>query len=98
MATLFERLAGTSGEKIGIHAFSGALAEFFRGEYTGAQVVSMFELTPEQTTDAVWLRDKIAGHPNEVKFLRIFKDVLYLAETGVGYTTQAEFVARMNKE
>jgi len=103
MATLFERLSGIglgeeSGEKMAIHAFSGAINELRRGKFTGPQVTAMFDLTPAQVTTATTLKDYIVAAPDKNMFMRVFKDCLYMAESGVAYLTQAEFVARLQTE
>jgi hypothetical protein len=104
MPTLFERLSGigltgeVNGEKMSIHSFCGAINEVRRGKFTQAQVVAMFALTPEQVTTATVLKDYIVAAPDKNMFVRVFKDCLYMAESGVAYLTQAEFVARLQTE
>lgn len=81
--------------KIPIHAFTGMLSEFERGYIAGYQIVEAFDLTPEETTDAIGVRDLIAQATNKTLMLRIFKDCLYLAEGQYAYTTQPEMNARL---
>jgi len=105
MADLFERLSGINlvegDDKLAIHAFTGAINELRRGKITGAEITAMFNLTSEQVTAALVLKDLIVAAPQKAEFMRVFKDVLYLAETRTDdskYGTQALLVARLQEE
>lgn len=108
MATLFERLAGVNlpveptvnETKLGIHPFSGALNELRRGKLTGADIANFFDLDAAQQTDAIALKDLIVAAPDRTEFMRVFKDWLYMAESGTDaqYLVQANFVTRLQTE
>jgi hypothetical protein len=103
MATLYARLSGVGliegeGGKIAIHSFIGALYDFQSGYLTGQQVVQIYNLDAAQTTQAQALKDLIAAAPNKALFMRVFKNCLYMAESGDYYLTQPELIARLQAE
>lgn len=106
MTTLFDRLVGLnlqdSNGKMGIHAFCGAIDEFSRGYETGANIVSAFDLTEDQTGSAIALKAMIDAAPQPVVFMRVFKNWLYIGEMstdpGSKYLDQAQFVQRLQNE
>ena len=92
MSTLFERLSGIGldpdlGEKIPIHVYSGAINELRRGKVTGVEIAAMFNLDASQVSDSIALKDLIVAAPNKTEFMRVFKDCLYMAESGYAYLT-----------
>ena len=108
MATLHERLIGENlpsnpaadETKIAIHAFLGALHEFTRGKLTGGEVVSMFSLSAAQQTNALTLKALIDAAPDKTRFMRVFKDWMYLGETGTDarYLSAANLLTRLQEE
>lgn len=86
MANLVERLVGQlteaeSADKIAIHAFMGAMNEWQRGKVTGAEVIAAFSLTAAQQTQATTLAGLWGAAPDKTRFMRVFKDLMYLGET-----------------
>jgi hypothetical protein len=103
MATLYERLTGVgleadSNAKIGIHAFISGLYEINRGYLTGADLNSYFDFTEDQITTVQTFISYVNAAPDTEKFMRVFRDISYLAETGAAYQTQQEFVQRLQAE
>ena len=106
--SLYHRLAGTKYAavdaelevpKISIHAFTSALHEFSLGHINGLDLLAMFDISEDdEITEAVWLRGKLNSAGDKKQFIRVLKDVLYLAEGGYAYKTEAAFVARINEE
>jgi phenolic acid decarboxylase len=105
MTTLFQRLGKInlpahqevvvlSDQKIGMHAFTAAITEFFYDEFTGADVKAMFNLDDGQTIDAIRIKSLIQDAPDKVAFMRNFKNVLYLTEGKYAYIVEAEFWTR----
>lgn len=82
--------------KIPIHTFCAMLNEYKKGFVTGPEMISMFNITQEELADANWLMGKVNNANSIEAFLRELRDILYLAESRTAYTTQAEFVARIN--
>lgn len=56
---LYARLIGTESPRINGHAFMGAMAEWERGNLTGAQIATMFELSAGEQTEAQTLFNQI---------------------------------------
>lgn len=85
MATLFERVVGLDGEKIAIHPLRGLASEIFRGYRTIDDVVVVFSLTADQTTDLQRLLAIAASlsADNARRFIDWLFDLFALAEVGV---------------
>jgi hypothetical protein len=105
MATLFQRIAGDIPQgdpdtKIRIHEFMSAFNEVRRGKMTGGEFVSIFSLSGAQVTAATTLNSLLVAAPNKVEFLRVLKDLLYLAERNVlpRYRDQTWVVSRLREE
>lgn len=102
MASLFERLAGLNlnegDDKIAIHSFCGALYEYGTSNLTGQQVAQIYALDASQVTQALALVDIIQAAPNKALFMRVFKNCLYMAESGDYYLTLAALVTRLQAE
>ena len=83
--------------KIPIHGFCALLLEWARGYVTGGEIATLFSLTPDEVTDGTWLKDQVLAVPADKRgeFLRVFRDILYLAELQLMYTTQAEMQTRV---
>jgi len=67
-------------EKIPVHQFMAALAEYKRGAVTGAQVVSAFGLSAQETTALQSFLNNLDGNSINRAMLH---DVLMLAEAGL---------------
>jgi len=103
MASLYERLTGVGlpseqQDKIAIHSFAAAIEENLRGYLTGAEVVNIYSLDAAQTTQAQSFIALLGAAPDKLRFMRVFKNIAYMAETGDAYLTQAEFVSRLQSE
>jgi len=103
MSNLIQRLTGdiSDGEtKIPIHAFCGALNEFRRGKLTGSAIAAAFEMTASQITQAQGLKALIVAAPNRTEFMRVFKDLMYMGETGLSanYTSMSFINSRLQEE
>jgi len=105
MATLFQRLAGNipqgdTEKKLPIHGFCAGINELRRGKLTQAEFASMFELSASQQTAMLTLKNLIVAAPNKIEFLRVLKDLCYLAELDADarYRTQAWFLGRLQDE
>lgn len=105
MPNLIQRITGDLDppdieDKIGLHAFLGALNEYKRGKVTGLEIVAAFSLTAAQTTQAETLKDLIAAAPNSTEFMRVFKDLMYMGETGLHprYRNIVQVQARLEEE
>lgn len=86
MANLIQRLTGdiAGGDgKIAIHAFSGAFNEWGRGKVTAASVVAAFSLDASQQSQAQSLASLWAAAPDKTRFMRVFKDLMYMGETNI---------------
>jgi len=90
MTTLFDRISGQNlprgvqqepeETRIPLHIFSALIHEHFAGNVTGAQLVNLLNLDEGQTADGVWLKQAILAAPDKSLFMRVFKNLLYLAE------------------
>lgn len=91
MSLLTRLLTPAPGEqKIAVHQFMAALAEYKRGAVTGAQVVAAFNLDATETTQLQnWLDNLNTDAINR----QLIHDVLLLGETGL--YTQAQVIARL---
>ena len=105
MATLFQRLAGgippgDAETGIPIHCFMAAMNEVRRGKMTGPEFVTAFSLTAGQVNAAQVLAGLLGAAPNKVEFLRVLKDLLYLAERNSlpRYRDQSWIVQRLQEE
>ncbi len=83
-------------EKIAIHAFQAALAEWQDGGVTRADVVAAFTITVEEESDLDWLKGRYASASDKNRFAKVVDNVLLLAEAGRIYTTKASITARLN--
>ncbi len=87
---LLDRILGTEAPKIPAHQFVAALAEYKRGEVTGAQVATAFGLSqPEIAALGNWLSRLDNNSINR----EIVDDVLMLGEAG--YYTKAQVQNRL---
>jgi hypothetical protein len=100
---LYDRLMGLGGIKIPVHGFQATLAEFGRGQMTGAQAqtaigfMSGEVLTPAEVTEAQTLLASISGNVT-AKLARVVEidHVLLLAEQRApGYDTSAAVKVRL---
>jgi hypothetical protein len=103
VATLYERLTGVglgseAGGKMSIHAFVAMVFEVHRGKFTGGEAATLFDLTQDQITTVQTFVSYVNAAPNKELFMRTFKDCAYLAESGIAYLTQNEFVSRLQEE
>lgn len=88
LTRLIEPLPGE--DKIAVHQFMAALAEYKRGAATGAQVVAAFNLDAIETTQLQnWLDNLDADTISRAEI----HDVLLLGE--VGLYSQAQVIARL---
>lgn len=102
---LYDRILGDVEPKIPVHAFQALLAEFGRGQITGAQAQSaIFTLTGESldqdgVTEAQALLATVtaqSGTVNRLARVKLIDDVLLLAESRVtGYSTPALIKTRL---
>lgn len=91
MSLLTRLLEPQPGEqKIPVHQFMAALAEYKRGAVTGAQVVAKFNLDAGETTQLQNWLDNLDG---DTINRQLIHDVLMLGETGL--YSQAQVVARL---
>jgi hypothetical protein len=99
VASLYERITGLGldepADKIAIHGFVAIVFEVQRGKVTGAEAATLFDLTQEQATQVQTFISYVQAAPDKLGFMRIFKDCAYLAELGLAYTTQQDFIARL---
>lgn len=104
--SLFDRLASIDpAGNVGIKPFLAALAEFQRGELTGAEVVAMFDLDSGEQADAIALKNLYASATDKKEFKSVFEDWFYIAshlalksEGGTPdptYHSQAALIARL---
>lgn len=106
MTTLFQRLIGENlgdsdqNRKIGIHAFSGAINEARRGYLSQAKFADLFNMDSDQVQDAIALKDFIVTAPDKERFMRVFKDWLYMGEVGLDsdYTKAGKLFQRLQDE
>jgi hypothetical protein len=99
--SLIDKLAGIDRpNKLAVHTFYAALAEFAAGEVTRAQIVSYFNLSAEDETELDFLIAAYTNAPNNRKqeFLEFIHRLFMLAEERTpGYQTNAEITARINR-
>ena len=76
---LFERLVGTEDPKLPVHQFMAALAEYKRGEVTGVQVATAFDLSAGEATNLQEFLDNLDA---DTISRDVIHDVLLLAEGG----------------
>lgn len=81
MANIVQRLTGAAGDKIAIHALCGAFNEWGRGKVTAAEVIAAFNLDAAQQTELATLSALWTAAPDKTRFMRVFKDLMYLGET-----------------
>ena len=100
--SLYSRLTSpdsAQGEvKIPIHAFCSCIYEHKRGYMTGAEFIALFNIDQPDVSALTTLGALIDAAPNKIQFMRVFKDLLYLAESNLLYTTQGAFVTRLQNE
>lgn len=110
MANLYERIISIHNdpdegeEEISIHAFAGAIDEYRRGELTVAEVASICDLDQSDRTEMNALKDLLAGAQDQLEFLRVMKNWLYIAETlgpdhpmAAKFHSKAQFQARLSR-
>ncbi len=103
---LLDRIVGWAGdagtplpegkEKIAIHAFQAALAEWQDGGVIRADLVAAFAITADEESDLDWLKGRYAAASDKNRFAKVVDNVLLLAEAGHMYTTKAAIQARLN--
>jgi len=102
MATLYERITGVGlsedGSKLGIHQFIAAIYEQQMGYFTAQNVVDAFSLTPAQESAAVTFVQLLNAAPDKMRFVRVFKNIAYLAEAGYAYQTASAMLTRLQDE
>lgn len=70
--------------KLPVHQFTAALAEYVRGEVTGAQMVTFFNLSAsEQTTLTTWLSNIDSSGRTAQDIRTEVEDILELGEQGL---------------
>jgi len=67
-------------EKLPVHQFMAALAEYKRGAVTGAQLATAFDLTPEEATA---LQNFLSNLDSDTINRALIHDVLMLGEYGL---------------
>ena len=83
MPTLYERLTTEDGnQKIGIHAFKALMRDFNRGNITVNEIITAFDLTVEQQTDASLIYQKSNAAINKSEYFERLFGYLVLAESG----------------
>lgn len=93
---LFQRLKNEGDvEGIAIHAFCAALFDYSLGYTAPAEVASMFNLSANDLTQALAVKDLMDAHPDTQEFLHTLKTVVYLAESGLKYTNGADALSRL---
>ena len=93
MATLFERIALGSEQKISIHGLFALMREVRRGKATVDNIVSVFNLTAEQETDLNTFASGILASSNPSNTIVMLKDWFYLAEIGIAESTYRDELA-----
>lgn len=98
--SLFSRLTKPAAgeDKIPAHQFMAAMAELGRGEFTRADIETMFNMTVDEKADFDAFITKAAAIPaaRRFEFGRLIHDMLLLAELELAYTTQSAFMTRLN--
>lgn len=99
--SLVNKLAGLNDEpKLPVHYFYAALTELAAGEFTRAQIITMFgiEVSEEAELDAI-----IDGYTNATvarkqEYLEFIHRMFMLAEANApGYITKADLDARLTR-
>ena len=104
MATLFQRVIGTSGEKIPIHLMQACISEVWRKGrtsqgMTGARAVDIMAMTADQITDIQVIQDAFATASDKSVFLEILFNYWALGELGVvEYEDEDNFWIMINSE
>lgn len=90
--TLLTRLLGSNPaeDKLPVHEFMAALAEYKRGAVTGPQVVTAFGLSAQEATAPQTFLNNLDGNSIDRAMIH---DVLLLGEGG--YYTEAQVKARL---
>jgi len=91
---LYERILRLEEPKIPVHAFMAALAERKRGQITGANIVTLFDLDATATTEVIALNARFDDVVTPLTGVEVH-DVLLLADAGLGYTTVAALKNRL---
>lgn len=81
MANIVQRITGVDGDKIAIHALCGAFNEWGRGKVPASEVIAAFNLDAAQQTQLTTLSTLWTAAPDKTRFMRVFKDLMYLGET-----------------
>ncbi len=99
--SLFSRLTDPVGGEVKIpaHQFMAAMSELVRGEFTRSDIETMFNMTPAERTQFDNFINKASSVPasRRFEFGRLIHDMLLLAELKLAYTTQTDFIARLNR-
>lgn len=101
MADLFDRLfpdEESGVDKIGVHAFIGAITDYIAGETSKNQIIAAWSLDSEAQIDLTALCNHIDGlgsKADKVIFTLEFDGVMLLAEARLKYTTKAAFKTRL---
>lgn len=96
--SLINRLTGVE-EKLPVHQFYAALAEYADGQITKANIVSYFGLSAGDEADLDWLIARYGDATDKQKFLEVTHRIFILAEgEAPGYTTEAALQARIVAE
>ena len=104
MATLFERVIGTSGEKIPIHLIQACISEVWRegrtGQgMTGTRAVEILNLTSAQITDIQVMQSAFSTASNKAEFLEILFNYWALGELKISeYIIESNFWAMISSE
>ena len=103
MANLVERLTGQltpaevldpENNKLGIHAFVGALSEWERGHFTRASIVSIFNLSAAQENQLDSLKSLYVASTQKTEFVRVFKDLMFMGEANVIVGNPSPFLSQ----
>ena len=105
MANLIQRITGgltaeENNQKIGLHAFTAAIHEQQSGYMTVQEVVDAFSLDTAQKNQTASLVALMNAAPEEVLFMRVFKDLMYLGESGsnTAYQDMTTVITRLENE
>lgn len=97
MATLFERVIGTSGNKIPIHLIQACISEVWRegrteNGMTGSRAVEILALTSAQVTDIQTIQAAFITASDKASFLEIIFNYWALGELEISeYMVEADF-------
>ena len=107
MPNLIERITGDltieevlAGEKMSLHAFCASLHEQQLGYTTVQEVIDAFTLTAQQQNQVSGLVGLLNAAPSKVRFMRVFKDLMYMGEGSIfpQYQDMATVITRLENE